>query len=170
MLIDNYHRHISYLRISLTDRCNLRCIYCMPKEGISLLGHSEILSLEEIERIASAAARLGISRIRITGGEPLVRKGVIELAGDLLKLPGIEDVSLTTNGILLTEGCRGEGGILVKPVLGRGIPVAGGNGEASSLEMALADGDRPEAAVGRLKRGLTGLFRGRKSGGEHGAH
>jgi GTP 3',8-cyclase len=103
MLIDNYHRHISYLRISLTDRCNLRCIYCMPKEGISLLGHSEILSLEEIERIASAAARLGISRIRITGGEPLVRKGVIGLAGDLLKLPGIEDVSLTTNGILLTE-------------------------------------------------------------------
>ena len=80
MLIDNYHRHISYLRISLTDRCNLRCIYCMPQEGISLLGHSEVLSLEEIERIASAAARMGISRIRITGGEPLVRKGVIELA------------------------------------------------------------------------------------------
>jgi len=103
MLIDNYHRHISYLRISLTDRCNLRCIYCMPPEGISLLSHREVLTLEEIERIASAAARMGISRIRITGGEPLVRKGVIELAGDLLKLPGIEDVSLTTNGILLTE-------------------------------------------------------------------
>ena len=103
MLIDNYHRHISYLRISLTDRCNLRCIYCMPPEGISLLDHREVLTLEEIERIASAAARMGISRIRITGGEPLVRKGVIELAGDLLKLPGIEDVSLTTNGILLTE-------------------------------------------------------------------
>lgn len=103
MLIDNYHRHISYLRISLTDRCNLRCIYCMPPEGISLLNHREVLTLEEIERIASAAARMGISRIRITGGEPLVRKGVIELAGDLLKLPGIEDVSLTTNGILLTE-------------------------------------------------------------------
>jgi cyclic pyranopterin phosphate synthase len=103
MLIDNYHRHISYLRISLTDRCNLRCIYCMPPEGISLLDHREVLTLEEIERIASAAARMGISRIRITGGEPFVRKGVIKLAGDLLKLPGIEDVSLTTNGILLTE-------------------------------------------------------------------
>jgi len=75
----------------------------MPKEGISLLGHSEILSLEEIERIASAAARLGISRTRITGGEPLVRKGVIGLVEGLMKLPGIEDVSLTTNGILLTE-------------------------------------------------------------------
>jgi len=103
MLIDNYHRRISYLRISLTDRCNLRCIYCMPKEGISLLGHKDVLSFEEIERIASVAARLGISRVRITGGEPLVRKGVIELAGVLMKLPGIEDVSLTTNGILLTE-------------------------------------------------------------------
>lgn len=103
MLIDNYHRHISYLRISLTDRCNLRCIYCMPKEGISLFGHKDVLSFEEIERIASAAARLGISRIRITGGEPLVRKGVNGLAGVLTKLPGIEDVSLTTNGILLTE-------------------------------------------------------------------
>jgi len=103
MLIDNYHRPISYLRISLTDRCNLRCIYCMPKEGISLLGHQDVLSFEEIERIASAAARLGISRVRITGGEPLVRKGVIELSGELMKLPGIEDVSLTTNGTLLTE-------------------------------------------------------------------
>jgi len=103
MLIDNYHRHISYLRISLTDRCNLRCIYCMPKEGISLLGHKDVLSFEEIKRIASVAVRLGISRIRITGGEPLVRKGVSELAGELAKLPGIEDISLTTNGILLTE-------------------------------------------------------------------
>ena len=103
MLIDNYHRHISYLRISLTDRCNLRCIYCMPKEGVSLLGHKDVLTFEEIERIASAAARLGISRVRLTGGEPLVRKGVIGLAGVLMKMPGIEDVSLTTNGTLLTE-------------------------------------------------------------------
>ncbi len=103
MLIDNYHRPISYLRISLTDRCNLRCIYCMPHEGISLLGHRDVLSFEEIERIASAAARLGIRRVRLTGGEPLVRKGVIGLAGVLMKMPGIEDVSLTTNGTLLTE-------------------------------------------------------------------
>ncbi|MBM4310716.1 MAG: GTP 3',8-cyclase MoaA [Deltaproteobacteria bacterium] len=102
-MIDNYHRHISYLRISLTDRCNLRCIYCMPPEGIGLLDHAEVLRLEEIERIAAAAARLGISRIRITGGEPLVRRGVIDLVRDLMKLPGIEDVSLTTNGILLAE-------------------------------------------------------------------
>jgi GTP 3',8-cyclase len=103
MLIDNYHRRISYLRISLTDRCNLRCIYCMPPEGIQLLDHVEVLRLEEIERIAAVAARLGISRVRITGGEPLVRKGVIGLVAHLMRLPGIEDVSLTTNGILLTE-------------------------------------------------------------------
>jgi cyclic pyranopterin phosphate synthase len=103
MLIDNYHRRISYLRISLTDRCNLRCIYCMPPEGLQLLDHAEVLRLEEVERIAAAAARLGISRIRITGGEPLVRKGVIGLVEGLIQLPGIEDVSLTTNGILLTE-------------------------------------------------------------------
>ncbi len=112
MLIDTYHRRISYLRISLTDRCNLRCIYCMPPEGIKLLDHAEILSFEEILRIASAAARLGISRIRITGGEPLVRKGIVDLVADLIRLPGIEDVSLTTNGILLSDhaaALRGAG-------------------------------------------------------------
>ena len=102
-LIDNYKRHINYLRISITDRCNLRCIYCMPIDGISHLSHENILSYEEIVRIAKIAVKEGITKIRITGGEPLVRKGVVNLVGWLSQLEGIEDLSMTTNGILLSE-------------------------------------------------------------------
>ncbi len=102
-LIDNYKRHINYLRISITDRCNLRCIYCMPLDGVSQLMHEDILSYEEIVRIAKIAVKEGITKIRITGGEPLVRKGVINLVGWLSQLEGIEDLSMTTNGILLSE-------------------------------------------------------------------
>ena len=78
-LIDNFNRHINYLRISVTDRCNLRCVYCMPKEGMSQIGHDDVLRYEEILRIARIAAKKGISKIRITGGEPLVRKNIISL-------------------------------------------------------------------------------------------
>ena len=102
-LIDNHERHINYLRISITDRCNLRCIYCMPIEGIAQLKHEDILSYEEIVRIAKIAVKEGITKIRITGGEPLVRKGVVDLVGCLSKLEGVEDLSMTTNGILLSE-------------------------------------------------------------------
>ena len=102
-LTDNYKRHINYLRISITDRCNLRCIYCMPIDGISHLSHENILSYEEILRIAKIAVKEGITKIRITGGEPLVRKGVVNLVGWLSQLEGIEDLSMTTNGILLSE-------------------------------------------------------------------
>ena len=102
-LIDKYKRHINYLRISITDRCNLRCIYCMPIDGISHLSHENILSYEEIVRIARIAVKGGITKIRITGGEPLVRKGVVNLVGWLSQLEGIEDLSMTTNGILLSE-------------------------------------------------------------------
>lgn len=100
-LIDTYNRHINYLRISVTDRCNLRCVYCMPKEGLSLIGHDDILRYEEIIRIAKVAAGKGVSKIRITGGEPLARKGIIDFIGDLHNIPGITDLSITTNGILL---------------------------------------------------------------------
>ena len=102
-LIDNHERHINYLRISITDRCNLRCIYCMPIEGIAHLKHEDILSYEEIVRIAKIAVKEGITKIRITGGEPLVRKGVVDLVGWLSQLEGVEDLSMTTNGILLSE-------------------------------------------------------------------
>lgn len=102
-LIDGHNRKINYLRISITDRCNLRCQYCMPKEGVSQFGHSEILSYEEILRLASLAVKRGIAKIRITGGEPLIRKGVVELVRQASQLPGIADLSMTTNGILLAE-------------------------------------------------------------------
>ncbi len=100
-IVDSYNRHINYLRISVTDRCNLRCVYCMPAGGIPLLSHNEILSFEEITRIARIASRTGISKIRITGGEPLVRKGITSLIEQLQAIPGINDLSITTNGILL---------------------------------------------------------------------
>jgi cyclic pyranopterin phosphate synthase len=102
-LIDSCHRPISYLRVSVTDRCNLRCVYCMPEEGIKLFSHDEMLSYEEIITIARAAADLGISKIRLTGGEPLVRGGLPEFISRLAEIQEIEDISLTTNGILLKQ-------------------------------------------------------------------
>jgi cyclic pyranopterin phosphate synthase len=78
-LSDTFHRHIDYLRISVTDRCNLRCIYCMPSEGVKSLPHSEVLRYEEIVAIAQAAAAIGINKLRLTGGEPLVRLGLVDL-------------------------------------------------------------------------------------------
>ncbi|MBO7702286.1 MAG: GTP 3',8-cyclase MoaA [Eggerthellaceae bacterium] len=100
---DSHGRVIDYLRISLTDRCNFRCIYCMPAEGVCPMGHDEILRIEEIEKIARVATRIGIRSVRLTGGEPLVRKGVVDLVAALSDMPGIENVSMTTNGVLLPE-------------------------------------------------------------------
>ncbi len=100
-LSDSFQRPIDYLRISVTDRCNLRCMYCMPAGGINLLSHRDILSYEDISRIAAAAAELGIKKIRITGGEPLVRLQLPDLVRMLADTTGIDDVSLTTNGTLL---------------------------------------------------------------------
>ena len=102
-LIDNYNRHLNYLRISITDRCNLQCRYCMPKDLIPKLSHDEILTYEEILRVVRTAVGLGISKVRITGGEPLVRKGVYEFLQRLTVTRGLKDVSLTTNGVLLKD-------------------------------------------------------------------
>ncbi len=102
-LLDFHNRRINYLRISITDRCNLRCHYCMPKEGVSQFGHSEILRYEEILRLAALAVQKGITKIRITGGEPLVRKDAVQLIQQLSQLKGVQDLSLTTNAILLEE-------------------------------------------------------------------
>lgn len=102
-MIDRCGRKIDYLRISVTDRCNLRCIYCMPEDGISLTGHEMILRDHEILRICRVMAGLGIAKIKITGGEPLVRRGVPEIIRQIKEIPGIEKVTLTTNGILLKE-------------------------------------------------------------------
>jgi len=100
---DRFGREINYLRISVTDRCNFRCLYCLPPEGITLLPSSEILSYEEILEIVKTTIRLGITKFRITGGEPLVRKDVISLLQEMIGLSGMEKVSLTTNGYFLDE-------------------------------------------------------------------
>lgn len=102
-MIDHLGRKIDYLRISVTDRCNLRCIYCMPEEGVKLVDRSLILQEPEIMRIVRVMAELGISKIKLTGGEPLVRKGMASLIHQMKEIPGIEKVTLTTNGILLKE-------------------------------------------------------------------
>ncbi|MDP2953085.1 MAG: GTP 3',8-cyclase MoaA [Chloroflexota bacterium] len=100
-LSDSFQRPINYLRISVTDRCNLRCFYCMPAQGVSLLPREDVLSFEEVHTIVQAAAELGISKVRLTGGEPLVRLGLPALVGLLAGVKGIDDLSLTTNGLLL---------------------------------------------------------------------
>ncbi len=100
---DGHGRVIDYLRISLTDRCNFRCIYCMPEDGVDMMSHDQIMRIEEIEAIARVATRIGIRSVRLTGGEPLVRKGVVELVESLSDMEGINNISLTTNGVLLPQ-------------------------------------------------------------------
>jgi len=102
-LSDSFQRPIDYLRISVTDRCNLRCIYCMPAKGVHLMSHGDILSYEEVYTVAAAAAELGINKVRITGGEPLIRAGLPKLVQMLSQIDTIDDISLTTNGVLLAR-------------------------------------------------------------------
>ena len=102
-MLDRYKRNISYLRISVTDRCNLRCTYCMPEDGIDLMAHEDVLSFEEIVNFVEEAVKTGITKVRLTGGEPLVRKGIVELVERIANVKGLEDLALTTNGILLEK-------------------------------------------------------------------
>lgn len=102
-LVDPFQRRIDYLRISVTDRCNLSCVYCKPRTDMKVLPHREILTYEELLRLVSVVAPLGISRIRVTGGEPLARRGIVGFIGSLRACGGIEDISVTTNGVLLEE-------------------------------------------------------------------
>jgi len=102
-MIDTFGRKIDYLRISVTDRCNLRCRYCMPAEGLKLLSHEDILSFEEIVDITRVAVAMGVTKVRLTGGEPLVRRGVINLVEMIAGINGIDDFAMTTNAILLAE-------------------------------------------------------------------
>ena len=100
-MFDKYNRNITYLRVSVTDRCNLRCVYCMPEGGIDLINKNEILSIEEIVEVIKVGAELGIEKIRLTGGEPLVRKGIVDLVQRINQVKGITEITMTTNGILL---------------------------------------------------------------------
>lgn len=103
MLRDRFGRRVDYLRLSITDRCTLRCVYCMPPEGIPLKPAGEILTYGEFLRCVRAAVSLGVRKVRVTGGEPLVRRGVVEFIRRLSRIPGVEDLGMTTNGIGLSE-------------------------------------------------------------------
>jgi len=102
-MLDKFNRQITYLRISVTDKCNLRCTYCMPPEGINVRSHDDFLSFEEIVEVVKAAVSLGINKIRLTGGEPLVKRGIIELVRMINRLEGVEHLAMTTNGTLLEQ-------------------------------------------------------------------
>jgi cyclic pyranopterin phosphate synthase len=101
MFIDPFGRSITYLRISVTDRCNLRCVYCMPKEGIQWQSRADQLSVDEITRVVEAAAKGGVKRVRLTGGEPLVHPQIVEIVRLIDSIHGVEEISLTTNAMLL---------------------------------------------------------------------
>lgn len=103
LLIDSFDRRITYLRLSVTDRCNLRCRYCMPEDGVDKLNHRDILTYEEFLRIVRAAASEGMTKVRLTGGEPLVRKGILDFIKQLYEIDGLADLRLTTNGVLLAD-------------------------------------------------------------------
>ncbi len=102
-MLDLFNRHINYLRIAVTDRCNLRCRYCMPEEGVCMVKHSDILTYEEIQEVVAIAVPLGIDKIRLTGGEPLVRKDIVDLVRMISSVDGVKDIGLTTNGVLLQQ-------------------------------------------------------------------
>lgn len=102
-MLDRFNRRIDYLRISVTDRCNLRCVYCMPEEGVPLIPREEIMSFEEIREVAETAVEMGVKRIRLTGGEPLVRQNIVHLVSMLAGIDGVRDFAMTTNGVLLEE-------------------------------------------------------------------
>lgn len=102
-MLDQFNRKINYLRISVTDRCDLRCRYCMPAEGVEWIEHSRVISFEEIVETVKVAVNLGVEKIRLTGGEPLVRKGIVDLVRMIAEIPGVKDLAMTTNGQQLEQ-------------------------------------------------------------------
>ncbi len=149
--IDAYNRSISYLRISVTDRCNLRCLYCMPEQGVPLKPHHELLTFEEITRIVKVAASLGITKIRLTGGEPLARRGIVELVRMIASVPGIEDLAMTTNGTLLAA-------------FAHQLKEAGLHRVNVSLDTLRPERFRQITRIGNLEDVLRGLEEARKAG------
>jgi cyclic pyranopterin phosphate synthase len=153
-MVDNFGRSINYLRLSVTDRCNLRCSYCMPAHGIQKLDHKDVLNYEQLHRVARAAVGMGVEKIRITGGEPLVRKGIVDFLAELKRIPGLKKLVLTTNGVYLEE-------------MAEGLRRAG----VESINMSL-DSLRPEVFArvtrgGDLNRVLSGLAAAERVGFEY---
>lgn len=143
-LIDRYGRTHTYLRVSLTDRCNLRCAYCMPSLAMVWKDRSELLTFEEIERTVRIFAEMGVTKVRLTGGEPTVRRGLPKLAENLSKIPGIQELAITTNGLLLVE--------LAKPLADAGIQVIN-----ISIDSLRRERYREIARMDQLERALAGL-------------
>jgi GTP 3',8-cyclase len=152
-MFDRYNRPINYLRISVTDRCNLRCTYCMPEQDFRLLDHSDILTFEEITEFTKLAVVNGITKVRLTGGEPLVRKGIVELVAMLAAIDGLEDLSMTTNGILL-------------PQYATDLKKAGLNRINISLDTVNPDNYCQITRNGELKQVLEGIEAARNAGFE----
>lgn len=148
---DTLGREITYLRISLTDLCNLRCVYCMPPEGVKKQEHGQILSLEEITEIARAAVELGVRKIRLTGGEPLVRRGVLSLCRSLRSIPELRELTLTTNGLLL-------------PAMAGELKEAGVDRVNVSLDTLRPERYRQITRGGRLEDALAGIRAAREAG------
>lgn len=148
---DQENRTINYMRISVTDKCNLRCTYCMPEEGVPPLCHSDIMTVEETIQSVKAAAELGISKIRITGGEPLVRKGIVDLCRGIDEIPGIEEICITTNGTLL-------------PTYAKTLREAGVDRLNISLDTLNPQKYNQITRIGRLDQALEGIRAARDAG------
>jgi len=144
---DQFGRSITYLRLSLTDRCNLRCRYCMPEEGIQKLAHAEILTFDEILRTVRALARLGVRKVRLTGGEPLVRRGIVDLAREIRAVPGVETLAITTNGVGLTE--------LAEPLVRAGVTAF--NISLDTLSAGAFEQITRRDALAQVKQGIRAL-------------
>jgi molybdenum cofactor biosynthesis enzyme MoaA len=167
-LVDKLGRIHDYMRISVTDRCNLRCVYCMPEEGMEFEPSDRILSYEEIEAVVKAVAKMGVRKLRLTGGEPLVRREIEKLIAMLSAIPGIEDIALTTNAIFLeskAEKLR-EAGLThgsIKPCLywndeWNVRPLAGDEGAIQQLILRALDA-KPEMALSRQSQSHTPTMR-----------
>ncbi len=150
-MYDSFRRRIDYLRISVTDKCNLRCRYCMPEEGVPLRRHEEFLSHEQIVEVVRAAVGLGLTKIRLTGGEPLVKRGIVELVGMIRAVPGVRQLAMTTNGTLL-------GG------LAAGLRKAGLDSLNVSLDTLEAERYRQLTRGGRIELVLQGIEAARREG------
>ncbi len=152
-MLDRFNRSITYLRISVTDKCNLRCTYCMPEEGVPLKTHNDIMSFEDIVKTAEAAAKTGITKIRLTGGEPTVRRGIIDLVKMLRQIDGIKHLAMTTNGVLLDS--------LALPLREAGL-------DSVNISLDTLDPDRYRriTRIGDISHVLKGIEAARKAGFE----
>lgn len=148
---DPFGRNIRYLRLSVTDKCNCRCVYCMPAEGVPRRAHGDLLSFEELVEVVEAAASLGVNKVRITGGEPLARRGVVELVRMVAEVPGIDEVAMTTNATLLA------------PVAGE-LRAAGLSRLNVSLDTLRPERYRRITRTGELSDALAGIAAARKAG------